>query len=392
MAIVQAFRGVLFDTRKTGDLAGLLVPPRDPLLPASPAAPAGDEALSVARLLQPGPGAGLTASAWFEQGLLARRESPALYWFSQDFPVGHRRRQCRGLLARASLRPGRDVYAFQDAQGAAAAPPEGAGVEPRLALYSGESAPLDELLGPVESGEPLVAFTDAGGVVHRLWEIAEPVLVAAVCERLATARLLLPEPAPVSTAPVLTAMLPASEAGPRPCPFARLAQVPEEFDFNRFFERLGASFDVYPLYGPEAIPGLLEKAAQGEVRIALYIHKPRRCLLTVPKTELPALPENGHSAAWQQLDSVVLRRRILEPILELDRSRQDDPAWLKPCREVDDAVAQLQAGGPYRIAFLLNPARMTQILELSRGGEPLPAWSVDFRPRLPSGLVLDLEG
>jgi hypothetical protein len=392
MAIVQAFRGVLFDTRKTGELARLLAPSRDPLTPAAWGASADADEHCAARLLADSPETGVMVPAWLDQGFLCRRERPALYWFTQDFPVGHRRRLCRGLLARASLRPDRDVSVFQEALGTVAVHPDGAGIEPRLALYSGESAPLAELFQGVETGEPLVAVTDAAGVARRVWEVSEPSLVASACERLAPAHLLLPEPGPVWAAPVLTALLPASEAGELARPFARLAQVPEEFDFNRLFERLGASFDVYPLYGPEAIQGLLDKAAPGEIRIAVYIHKPRRCLLMVPKDELPALPDDGRSTAWQGLDSVVLRRRILEPILELDRAKQSDLAWLGLCREIDEAVVQLEAGGPYRIAFLVNPARIPQILELAREGEQLPAGTIDFRPRLPSGLVMDVEG
>ena len=51
------------------------------------------------------------------------------------------------------------------------------------------------------------------------------------------------------------------------------------------------------------------------------------------------------------------------------------------------------ASGRFRLAFLVNPTRVGQVLEVAASGELLPQKSTFFYPKLGTGLVLDaLDG
>ncbi|MBI2943826.1 MAG: DUF1015 family protein [Candidatus Wallbacteria bacterium] len=405
MAIVKAFRAVRFDPRKVSDPGRVIAPPWDSLDPDARRSTVDRDPSSVVRLL-PESGPAATLGQWLESQLLERASEPGLYPYIQEYTQGSRKRVARGFIALGRVEaPGAgSVFRLQepDPCGSQPAPPHSpdADLDPVLMLYSGAAGNADELLAGAAAGDPFVEATDDAGAVHKIWAVTEPGVVSEVVRMMEPARLVLASGEEAYSGALELARGDGSAAdyrmmtfasidgdGPGVTPVHRVIHVADDFDFNHFFEALGSFFDVYPLYGPDAIQGLLDKATPGEVRIVTFIAKPRRCLLMVPKPGLPDYGE-GRSEAWRKLDSAILHGVVLEHIVGLSKDKQADPGWMAFTRGVEQCVGTLQGGGRYRIAFLVNPARAAQVREICLAGEPLPPRAVEFAPRQPVGLVM----
>ena len=90
----------------------------------------------------------------------------------------------------------------------------------------------------------------------------------------------------------------------------------------------------------------------------------------------------------RNLDVVLLHRLVLESLLRVTPEAEAGQAHLdyaKDQREVFDRVA----GGRAQIGVLMNPTRMEQVIEVTRGGYRLPPKSTYFQPKVLTGLVFD---
>ena len=96
----------------------------------------------------------------------------------------------------------------------------------------------------------------------------------------------------------------------------------------------------------------------------------------------------GLSTASRRVDVLALTETILRPLLGIDRRALTAGERVAFTEEVDEAWERV-ASGRFRLAFLVNPVRVGQVLEVAASGELLPQKSTFFYPKLGTGLVLD---
>jgi uncharacterized protein (DUF1015 family) len=90
------------------------------------------------------------------------------------------------------------------------------------------------------------------------------------------------------------------------------------------------------------------------------------------------------SKEWKALDVSCLHHLILKDILDV-RDAEGNVAYTRDPRE---AVREVD-GGRYRMAFLLNPTKISQVESVARNRERMPHKSTFFYPKLLSGLVIN---
>ena len=82
-----------------------------------------------------------------------------------------------------------------------------------------------------------------------------------------------------------------------------------------------------------------------------------------------------------------LHKCLLEGALGISEEairNQQNVTYIRDAAEAMAAVRESRAD----VAFLMNPARMTQIQDIAFAGEVLPQKSTDFYPKLLSGLTI----
>jgi uncharacterized protein (DUF1015 family) len=118
----------------------------------------------------------------------------------------------------------------------------------------------------------------------------------------------------------------------------------------------------------------------------LAVTADRAFLLHTPKAI--GTPFFGSLSLRQQgLDVVQLHKCLLEGVLKISETAIRNQENVSYCREAAEAIAQVRSG-KVQAAFLMNPARMSQIRDVAFAGEVLPQKSTDFYPKLLSGLTI----
>ncbi|UCG61465.1 MAG: DUF1015 domain-containing protein [Candidatus Zixiibacteriota bacterium] len=133
---------------------------------------------------------------------------------------------------------------------------------------------------------------------------------------------------------------------------------------------------------------------------------------TVELQDGPVIPQNNHDIGmyvdgkWrlltvksgtfdaedpvQSIDSAVLTKNFLEPILDIKDLRTDDRIdFVGGIRGVTELV-KLVDSNQYKVAFSMYPVTIGQLLDVADAGQVMPPKSTWFEPKLRSGMVVNL--
>jgi uncharacterized protein (DUF1015 family) len=83
----------------------------------------------------------------------------------------------------------------------------------------------------------------------------------------------------------------------------------------------------------------------------------------------------------------ILHQRVLGKALGIGEEAVRDEKHLRYMRGLDAAVGEARKGAS-QIAFLLRPASVEQVAQISFAGGVMPQKSTDFYPKLLSGLTI----
>jgi uncharacterized protein (DUF1015 family) len=364
---------------------------------------------------------------WQRAGVLVREAAPSLYIYDQEFavPGTAQKKTRRGLIALARLEDYSAGVVHRHERTLAA--PKADRLEllrhtrtqtgQLFLLYDDAERRAESLLAAATRAPAALEARDEYGVRHRVWAVSDTALIAQVTSSFADKKLVIADghhryetalayrdacrakdPAAGADAPHEFAMLTlvnARSEGLVILPTHRVAAGLAGFDFVAFRKKLSAHFDwyAYPV-GASDEPG----AAQAEFRrdfaarsrerraFGAYAAGAYYLFLLRPDADLAKMLPDV-SPAQRELDVVLLHRFVLQEGLGITPEAVVAEKNLRYEREMDAAVAVVERGAA-QVAFLLQPVRAAQVMELALAGEVMPQKSTDFYPKLLSGLVL----
>ena len=178
MAEIKPFRGLRY-TAAAGPIGTLTCPPAD----GAEKSPCNAGRLA----LRPAAEAGPLLQQWLTESLVKIDMDPAFYLYEQQTPENGRMRTVRGFLALVRLDASVQLYdTDSDAAtgadcGANCGTKEAHGAAfPICAFYRDESGLMQKRLDALSQDTPRYSL-QAGGAVHRLWIINDPVVLRASC-------------------------------------------------------------------------------------------------------------------------------------------------------------------------------------------------------------------
>jgi uncharacterized protein (DUF1015 family) len=393
---IQPFRGVRY--RVPDDVLGkVLCPPYDVITPSYRDELYARDPRNIVRVvLNRSPGdaaydeAGATFRGWVAAGLLTPDALPC------DVDARDYRRS--GLLARFRVEdPGRgrvlphehtrkeakeDRYKLLKATRA--------NFSPIFLMFSDRAGAFAGLAERTAQTAPDFTYTDDGGVRHRVWRIrdgsavsllqstigSEKAYIADGHHRWATAQRYHDEVG-TEAAWTLGYFTPMEGAGLVVLPYHRLLDRGPSLDEAR--RALPSGFRVEDVQGaPEAA----RRVSESKQPYAFALVEPSGAGLVVealPGAErlLPAAAAESLKA----LDTFFLHQAVLPGILHVP---EDAVRYAHSLREVEEALA----AGQCRLAVVMRPTPVAQIVAVADAKESMPAKSTFFHPKLPSGLVV----
>jgi len=355
---------------------------------------------------------------WRAQGILRRDSLPSFYAYTQAFtaPSGGRFER-RGFIGLGRVQDYSERVIFRHEQ--TLAKPKADRLDllratrvhyEQLFLLYEDSGEIDSLLRPPSSVAPTIEVADEYGVVHRVWQISDPGVLALVQEKMRDKKLVIADGhhryetalnfrnecraaaagKPDAQAPyeyVMMTFVNMSDPGLLILPTHRVVHSLDPFSVDNFRNSSRAFFEVEEidakLDGTRATALLRERGHAGTALLAVTAS--RAFLLHSPK---PAAAQilAGFSARQQSLDVVQLHKCLLEGVLKLSEESIRNQQNLSYLREASEALAQVRKGAA-NIAFLMNPCRVQQVRDVAFAGEVMPQKSTDFYPKLLSGLT-----
>ncbi len=364
---------------------------------------------------------------WRQSGILRRDPEPSIYRYSQEFAVpraagseGEVRAERRGFIALGRLEQYSANIVFRHEQ--TLAKPKADRLDllranrahfGQIFMLYGGGGKVDDLLNSATPPQqaPEIEVTDEYGVVHRVWRISDPSVVASVQEQMREKKVIIADghhryetaltyrnerranaetssgiPAPYDS--VMMTFVDMDPAGLVILPTHRLVFGLPSFSVAQFESDARKFFNVEqvdPTIDATRATTILKSAGHAGTAL-LAVAADRAFLLHTPKAI--GTPIFGKFSLRQQsLDVVQLHKCLLEGTLHISEEAIRNQDNVSYCRETAEALDQVRTG-KVQIAFLMNPVRIEQVRDIAFAGEVLPQKSTDFYPKLLSGLTI----
>ena len=326
---------------------------------------------------------GDTFRSWMQDGVLGEEDEDALYVYRQDFEFEGRRHRVVGVIGALELEPFGVSSGVLPHERTMAGPKEDrlqlmralpANVSPIYAIYRGNSE-LRPLFDSLEERATDARFTDANGILHRLWVIAAPAEVKTIAEAV--------RPGPLVIADghhrYETALAFHEECGSKAgdhgsimcfCVDAdseELAVLPynrairSNRSWDEIKEVLTADFGSDKTDHPFRIVHGREEMAAG-----------------VSDEEVVTSVGDRHPA-WRALDVVALHEVLIPRAF-------GEPQELRFSRDPDE-IARLVDEEDFTAGVLLRALTAAQIVDVAGSGERMPQKASYFWPKALTGLV-----
>jgi uncharacterized protein (DUF1015 family) len=420
MAQLRAFSGVRYRAADGGsDGTPVIAPPYDVISPAQQQALLERDPHNIIRLELPQDEPGdddarnrYTRAAelyreWLAAGVLCRDEEPCLYVYGQRYEVDGRRAQRLGLMGALKVEPYEAGVVLPHEQtfpkhkedrfrllSAARAQ-----FSPIFGLYSAPECGVRGVLARHAAAPPAVTALDHEGVEHRLWPVADrafaewaagvfagrQVFIADGHHRYETAiryrdhrRAETPDAPESAFDFVMTFLVEMEDPGLVLLPTHRLVRggLPEP-------EVLRAA--LTPFFAVEEGVSLVEADSLGHHQIGVVWPDGSVWHLTLRDGSAVERLDKEHSAAWRDLDVVLLHRLIFQELLGLDEHES-----IVYARDPEEARTRV-ISGEFAAAFLLPFPRVDELKAVAGAGDRMPEKSTYFWPKAVSGLVIHGE-
>jgi len=439
MAIVQPFRGILYNPSKIYDIADVMAPPFDVISETERQElhdrhPYNSVRLTLGKVDASNPNgtewiprAAQHFESWIKAGILVRDNSPSLYFTARSFFHDHKPVTRFGFIALVRLEPFENrivlphekTFSNIRAQRLALMKACHANFSPIFSLYSDpKNEIIIRLKAAVFDKTPDTDFVDHDSQRHRMWRITDTTVLKAVFEALDNKHIYiadghhryttalnyqawvrsqhpdLPEDHPANF--VMMYLSGMEDPGLIILPAHRLLREISDDALANLIPKARKFFDVttIPFKGKEREKTLVEfvsllksNAPKNVIGVFMKDHQEFYLLVLKPRVMDQVFGKEIEETV-RYFDVTVLTRVLMMEILGYDEARLDDEKCIGYDRTETGAVEAITEGC-YDIAFILNPTRIQQMKRVADQGLIMPRKATYFYPKIGSGLVMN---
>ena len=429
MPNIQPVYGIRYDLGKVGSLGDVIAPPYDVISPEFQDELYNQHPHNCIRLILNKQTAEDDESnnrytrartflkTWQEEGVLFTESQPAIYVYHQIFEYAGTTYTRKGFMAGLEVQRFGEGCVFPHEQTHAAAKVDRlmlttttkAQLCQIFGLYPDSTAEVQDILENAIVGVTPLEAVDHLGVIHRLWTVTNPEVIAQVQTKIGKKPLFIADghhryetacnyldqlrqqgiakdhPAHY----VLTMFISMEDAGLVVLPTHRLFPEAPDMIAEDLVTRLSEFFTCEDAgtgkdRAEEVWEDIETRGNQGV--IGFYTRKDDRwTIATITAAGEEKLAETGvaddHSPEWRRLGVSILQRLVLDAILNMTGAAK--PTYVHLVSEVVDELKSEE----YPLAALVMPATVEDITTLCLQNERMPQKSTYFYPKLLSGLV-----
>ena len=434
MAQIYPFRGLRYDPKAVGNIAKVVAQPYDKIDKRLREIYYRRHPKNIVRIIKGETFPNDTAEnsvytrarsyfhEWLSEGTLRQDTVPALYVYDETYPLpsgGTKTR--RGMIAVAELEefgrggiiPHERTLAGPKADRLNLTRATGGQFGQIFMLYPDPLQRVNALLGKGAEGKPVYDFSDdseGAKVVHRLWIVTRPEIVAAVAEEMKPKPLFIADghhryetalnyrnemradgrkcaPGSENFNNSMMTFVNFDDEGLTILPTHRMVFGLPSPDWPALVRRLGENFTLTDV---PSLDALLKGMGNGRDRHVFGFQGEGkfRLLALKPDRKPEGIVPGAFSPAWKELDVSLLHTLILDAILGIDAAKLEAQTNVRYYRSAPEAAVAVEKGEG-QMAFYLNPTRAGQVKEVAGQGEKMPQKSTDFFPKILSGLLIN---
>ncbi|HTV57633.1 MAG TPA: DUF1015 domain-containing protein [Verrucomicrobiae bacterium] len=367
-----------------------------------------------------------TVEEWLGAKILVQDAQPGIYIYTQEFTApGTRTKSVRqGLIAAGRVEDYDAKVVFRHERTLSGPKADRIELLRRTRLQTGQlfllyddpARKIEEWIDQATRTSAPLEMTDEYGVAHRMWPVFDREAIATAQKELGDKKLVIADghhryetalqlrneareksgktDREAASEFAMMTFVNMRSPGLVILPTHRLLRNAAGFELEKFRKQMADYFDwaSYPFANAGErskayadFQTALRTAADGRA-IGVYAGGGAFHLLRLRKeANLKALLPDV-SEAQRELDVVLLHRLALEKGLGITPEAVAAEKSVGYEREMDAAISAVDRGEA-QAAFLINPARIEQVMEIALGGDVLPQKSTDFYPKLMSGIA-----
>lgn len=424
MAEIKAFNGLRF-TEKAGEIGQLCCPPYDIISAEQRNQFLNTNPNNIIRLELPKTqnenddayeNARACLNNWLSDSILAKDDKKGIYIYEMDFSANGSDYKVKGYISLVKLEefskgiilPHEETLSKAKTDRFNLMRATGCNFSQIYSLYMDEDQGAYSIIDGASQGKPDSEFTDADGVIHRLWCVYDEKVIAALSEKMADKKLYIADghhryetalnykkfcydnmQEPENSDYVCMMLVNMENSGLVVFPTHRIVRDLSGFNYNEVCEKCAEYFEVTPYLNREkGERGLEEAYAQGKKAFVMFTGDNNYTLLVLKDNEAMKTLMPEASEALRNLDVSILHTLVLERIFGIDKENMAKQINLTYTRVADEAIAEVD-GQRANCSFLLNPTRVSEIRDVAAAGEKMPQKSTYFYPKLTTGLVMN---
>jgi uncharacterized protein (DUF1015 family) len=363
--------------------------------------------------------------SWMSDGTLGQVDDDSIYLYSQEYKIDNRWQKRVGVICRTKIEePGKSIYPHERTLSGPKTDRLNLTRACRMnfsqvfGIYSDPNLTLDAIWSRIMESPADMDVKDSEGIKHRLWLISDP-------EVIETARIFFIDP-PIVIADghhryatalnyrnerraednsengdadyehVMMFLSNCSGEGFTVLPTHRIVRHIDTSDIDGAVEKMKSDFDVSETkVDTNSVAGFiddLKKSGENSPSLGLYRGEGRMLLLSLREdADLPNPPGADKAEILRRLDVILLQELVFEKALGISKEAVADKKIVSYTIDAVKAMSEVDDGNA-RLAFIMNPTEIGQVIEVSTSGGVMPQKSTYFYPKLISGLVFNPLG
>ena len=409
---VIPFRGLRYNTTKVGGLANVIAPPYDVIKPEERVALEARHPANIIRLILSQPydddtddanqytRAATLMNQWISDGTLAQDATPRYYIYDQSFnaPDGknYTRRALIGLVKLEPFEnrvvlPHEKTHAGPKADRLNLMRECHANLSPIFLLYADPTGDIEQIMESfTDTHQPDIDCAETFGSTHQLWclddternnEIqnlfsSKPLLIADGHHRYETALAFRDEMVHTGLSGygyMMVNLVRMESPGLAVLAIHRLLDNLSLDKIDHAIAKLPEVFEVHNIDTQANLMAKLDTLKGKSSAVGMYTADNNYRLL-IP-----------HSTTSGQLDVTLVQETLIKEMFQIETLADH----ISYTAYADDAVAHVK-GSADRVALLMNPTPVEQVLEVAMAGSIMPQKSTYFYPKMATGFVLNL--
>ena len=410
---VIPFRGLRYNASKVEGLANVIAPPYDVIKPEEQIALAARHPANIIRLILSQPHdddtddenrytrAATLMNQWRSDGTLQQDTTPRYYIYDQSFNAPDRKDYTRrALIGLVKLEPFENRVVLPHEKTHAGPKIDRlnlmrqchANLSPIFLLYADPAGEIEQIMESfTDERPPEIDCEETFGSTHRLWCLddaehnnqiqklfsSKPLLIADGHHRYETALAFRNEMAYTGLQGygyMMVNLVRMESPGLAVLAIHRLLENLSADSIAHATVKLPEVFEIHELDTQATLMAQLERLKGKSPAIGMYTADDNYRLL-IPRSTTPE----------GQLDVTLVQETLIKEMFQVETLADH----ISYTAYADDAIAHVQ-GGTGRVALLMNPTPVEQVLEVAMAGDIMPQKSTYFYPKMATGLVLNL--